>query len=162
MKKIAISLGDPNGIGIEIALKAHNEIKQFCKPLYFINKALLQRAAKLLGSRIPDDFISCECGKDFELKPGKLSKKAGKFSFISFANAFLNVKKHKADALVTLPINKRAWAKAGIKYHGHTEALSDFCKRDAIMMLGCEELFVGLFTDHQPLKSVPKSVKKRH
>ena len=46
MKKIAISLGDPNGIGIEIALKAHDEIKQFCKPLYFINKALLQRAAK--------------------------------------------------------------------------------------------------------------------
>ena len=67
MKKIAISLGDPNGIGIEIALKAHNEIKQFCKPLYFINKALQQRAAKLLGSRIPDDFISCQCGKDFEL-----------------------------------------------------------------------------------------------
>ena len=161
MKKIAISLGDPNGIGIEIALKAHDEIKQFCKPFYFINKALLQRAAKLLGCRIPDDFITCECGKDFELKPGKLSKKAGKFSFVSFANAFLNVKNHKADALVTLPINKQAWAKAGIKYHGHTEALSDFCKRDAIMMLGCEELFVGLFTDHQPLKSVPKSVKKK-
>lgn len=161
MQKLAISLGDPNGVGIEIALKAHEHIRAFCKPIYFINRALLNRAAKLLGLGIPNDFFCVECGKDFDIHPGKISKKAGKFSFISFANATLAVKNEKADALLTLPINKQAWAKANIKYHGHTDALSDIFKKNAIMMLGCEELFVALFTDHVALKSVPKSVKKK-
>lgn len=160
MKKLAISLGDPNGIGIEIALKAHNEIKSFCKPIYFINQALLLEAAKLLGIQIPDDFYIVSCGKDFKIKPAKISKKAGKFSFVSFANALMAVKNKKADALLTLPINKQAWAKANIKYHGHTDALSDIFGKKAIMMLGCRELFVALFTDHEPLKDVPKSIKK--
>lgn len=161
MKRLAISIGDINGVGLEIALKAHDEIKAFCKPLYFINKPLLDRGAKLLDFKIPDDFSICECGSDFEIKPGKIIKKAGKFSFISFLNALNFVKKGKADALVTLPINKLAWAKAGIKYHGHTDALSDIFSKNAIMMLGCEDLFVGLYSDHEPLKAVPKMIKKQ-
>jgi 4-hydroxy-L-threonine phosphate dehydrogenase PdxA len=50
--------------------------------------------------------------------------------------------------------------KAGIKYKGHTEVLRDIFKKEAIMMLGCEKLYVALFTEHIPLKEVPKKIKK--
>ena len=159
MKTIAISIGDINGIGLEIALKAHNKIKSFCNPLYFIN--LLSRGAKILNTTIPDDFKLYECGSELKIKPGKISKKSGKFSFLSFENALIATQKGRADALVTLPINKKAWSKAGIKYVGHTDALSDFFKKQAIMMLGCDELFCALFTDHIALKDVSKHIKSK-
>ena len=56
MKKVAISLGDLNGIGIEIALKAHDSIKELVEPIYCIDQAMLTQAANLLGLNIPDDF----------------------------------------------------------------------------------------------------------
>ena len=157
--KIAISVGDINGIGIEIALKAHKEINKICQPIYFINSKLLNQAAKILNINIPKNFEIYECGDDFEIKPGKVSKKSGKFSFISFENALNFTTKGKASALVTLPINKESWKKAKITYKGHTDALSDYFKTSAIMMLGCEELYVALFSDHTPLKDVSKKIK---
>ena len=55
MKKpnIAISIGDLNGVGIEIALKAHEEISKLCNPIYCINQKLLTQAAKLLNIKKP-------------------------------------------------------------------------------------------------------------
>ena len=44
----------------------------------------------------------------------------------------------------------------GIKYVGHTDMLRDYFKKDAIMMLGCEEMFVALYTEHIPLRDVGK------
>jgi 4-hydroxythreonine-4-phosphate dehydrogenase len=157
--KIAISVGDINGVGIEIALKAHKEISKICQPIYFINSKLLNQAAKILNINIPKNFDIYECDEDFEIKPGKVSKKSGKFSFISFENALHFTAKGKASALVTLPINKESWKKAKIPYKGHTDALSDYFKTSAIMMLGCEELYVALFSDHMPLRDVSKKIK---
>ncbi|WP_281950811.1 4-hydroxythreonine-4-phosphate dehydrogenase [Nitrosophilus kaiyonis] len=158
---IAISIGDINGIGIEIALKAHEKIKKFCKPLYFINDNMLKKASKLLNIEIPKDFETEYIPGDFEIKPGKVDKDSGKFSFESFKTATIMTKNGICEALVTLPIHKKAWEKAGIKYKGHTDFLRDFFKKDAIMMLGCEELFVALFTEHIPLKDVPKNIKTK-
>ena len=66
--------------------------------------------------------------------------------------------KKEVDAISTLPINKEAWNKAKISYKGHTEVLRDYFGKNAIMMLGCKKMFVGLFTEHIPLKKVPKKV----
>ncbi|WP_456450233.1 4-hydroxythreonine-4-phosphate dehydrogenase PdxA, partial [Hydrogenimonas sp.] len=66
----------------------------------------------------------------------------------------------RADALLTLPIHKEAWMRAGIPYKGNTDALRDFFKKEAIMMLGCEKLYVGLFTEHIPLKEVSSRIEK--
>ncbi|ANE32516.1 4-hydroxythreonine-4-phosphate dehydrogenase [Campylobacter hyointestinalis] len=158
LPKIAISVGDINGVGIEIALKSHEEISKICSPVYFINKYLLENAANLLKLKIPSDLKIVECGKSFKIKPGKVSKKSGKFSFISFENALLYVKNAHAKALVTLPINKESWKKASLPYVGHTDVLSKHFKKNAIMMLGCDELFVALFTDHIPLSDVSKKI----
>jgi 4-hydroxythreonine-4-phosphate dehydrogenase len=160
MQKVAISIGDLNGIGIEIALKSHDTIKQWITPVYCINKKMLEKAAKLLNYKIPDDFEIFEIDGEFEIKPGQIDKNAGKYSFESFMAAIELAKQNKADAICTLPINKESWNKAGIKYKGHTEVLRDIFKKEAIMMLGCEKLYVALFTEHIPLKEVPKKIKK--
>lgn len=47
-KKIAVSVGDLNGVGIEIALKAHNEISKLCEPIYCINEYMLNPASELI------------------------------------------------------------------------------------------------------------------
>ncbi len=162
MQKVAVSIGDLNGVGIEIALKAHNKIKQWIKPVYCINEKMLKKAAKLLNIKIPEDFEIYGVEGDFEIKPGVVDEKAGKYSFESFISAINLAKEKKVDAITTLPINKESWAKAGVKYKGHTEVLRDVFKKDAIMMLGCEKMYVALFTEHIPLKEVANKVKKEN
>jgi 4-hydroxythreonine-4-phosphate dehydrogenase len=162
MKKIAISIGDLNGVGLEIALRAHDEIKNLCKPMYCVNETMLQWGAALLGLSVPVDFKSVECmDEHFEIVAGTVSEKAGKASFDSFCAAVALVKSNNADALVTLPINKEAWNRAGVKYKGHTDALEDMTGEEAIMMLGCERLFVILYTHHIPLEEVSEHIKTK-
>lgn len=159
MKQIAISIGDLNGIGLEIALKAHDEVKTLCKPLYCIDQKPLFEGAKLLKVQVPSDFETQSVGGGCTIKPGKISEKSGKYSYKSFTKAIALAKEKKADAIVTLPIHKQAWAKAGIEHKGHTEVLRYFFSDRAIMMLGCEQMFVALYTEHIPLKSVAKHIK---
>ncbi|ABK83061.1 4-hydroxythreonine-4-phosphate dehydrogenase [Campylobacter fetus] len=162
LPKIAISVGDINGVGIEIALKSHDEIKNICSPIYFINNELLNSAANILKFTVPNDFEIFECGSSFNIKPGRVSKKSGKFSFVSFENAILYTQNKRAQALVTMPINKESWKKAGVPYVGHTDALGKYFGKNAIMMLGCEELFVALYTDHLALKDVSAKIKAKN
>ncbi len=161
MKKIAISIGDLNGIGLEIALRSHNDIKQHCHPIYCINENMLGWGAALLGLDIPDDFEIRECGKVFEIEAGVCSATSGESSYDSFITAIALAKSGEADAIVTLPINKEAWSLAGLSYKGHTDALCDLLGCEAIMMLGCEEMFTILYTQHIPLRDVPREIKAK-
>ncbi|MFV0480999.1 MAG: 4-hydroxythreonine-4-phosphate dehydrogenase [Campylobacteraceae bacterium] len=162
MKKIAISVGDLNGIGLEIALKSHEEVKKICEPIYCINETMLQWGAALLKVDVPLDFATKECGGNFEITPGIVSKSAGEASFDSFITAVALAKSKVVDAIVTLPINKEAWSDAGLAYKGHTDALGDLLDEDdGIMMLGCDKLFTILFTHHIPLCEVSLHIKKK-
>ena len=158
LPKIAISIGDLNGIGVEIALKCHDEISKICQPIYCINSKMLSQASKLLKLDIPEGFKLFETKGEFEIKPGSVSKKSGKYSYNSFLDAINLANKKKVDAICTLPINKEAWNKADIRYKGHTEVLRDYFGKHAIMMLGCEKMFVALFTEHIALKKVAKKI----
>jgi len=158
MQKIAVSIGDINGIGLEIALRSHEEVKKLCQPVYCINKTMLDLGASKLGLEIPKDFTCKECGESFELRQGEVSKDAGKLSYESFLQAIALTQEKKVDAIVTLPINKEAWNQAGVKYKGHTDALADLLECQTIMMLGCEEMFVVLYTHHIPIKEVSSTI----
>ncbi len=160
MKKIAISVGDLNGVGIEIALKSHSVISKLCDPIYCINKTMLFRAAKLLNIEVPKDFKTVDMDGDFEIKPSVVDAKSGKFSYDSFKKAIELCETKQADALTTMPIHKEAWLKSGVKYKGHTDMLRDHFEKDAIMMLGCEMMFVALYTEHIPLKEVASKIKQ--
>jgi len=157
-KIIAISIGDLNGVGIEIALKAHREISQLCQPIYCVNAYMLDSCAKLLHVKIPHDFTLHEVAGKFPINAGKVSAESGRYSYDSFMSAIALCETNKADALVTMPIHKEAWMLAGLEYKGHTDLLRKHFHKEAIMMLGCEKMFVALFTEHVPLKDVPSFV----
>lgn len=158
--KVAISIGDLNGIGLEIAIKSHEKISKYCEPIYCINKTMLKKGSKLLELDIPKDFKIKNIKGDFKIKPGQVSRKSGKYSYDSFTEAINLANNKKVSAIVTLPINKESWNKADIAYKGHTEVLRDFFGRNAIMMLGCKKMFVSLFTEHIALKKVAKKIKE--
>jgi 4-hydroxythreonine-4-phosphate dehydrogenase len=158
-KTLAISVGDLNGVGIEIALKSHEAVKKLCNPLYCINKKLLSDAAKLLNLTIADDFELFEVAGDFTINAGVVDAQSGRYSYDSFIAAISLCEEKKADGVVTMPIHKEAWMMAGLEYKGHTDLLRQHFNADAIMMLGCPEMFVALVTEHIPLRDVTKVVK---
>ena len=162
LPKIAISIGDINGIGIQLALENHKKISKICHPIYCISKNLLRKASKKLNIDIPSGFEISGSFKKIHINPGKVKKDSGKFSYDSFLHAINLAKKHKVNAICTLPINKEAWSKADIHYVGHTDMLRDIFKKNAIMMLGCEKMFVSLYTEHIPLKKVVSKIKTKH
>jgi len=161
LKKVAVSIGDINGVGIQLALENHSVVSKLCNPIYCIDKKLLKKAARTLSLTIPDDFKIYGKYKKTDINPGIVKKDSGLFSYHSFINCINLAKEHKVDAICTLPINKESWNKAGVNYVGHTDMLRDIFKKDVIMMLGCEKMYVALFTEHIPLKNVPKQIKTK-
>lgn len=190
MKKVAISIGDINGVGLEIVLSAHKAISKIIKPIYFVDFSVVECASKILKCEIPKDFeiyeIAPFCSAKLResianhtlIRPSRATKESGEYSFVSFKRAVECVEKGEMNALLTLPINKFAWKMAGIDYVGHTEFLRAYfagqsanlnanrsagkgadSSKNAIMMLGCAEMFVALFTDHIPLHAVPTRIE---
>jgi len=156
---IAISIGDLSGVGIELALRSHKEVAQLCKPIYCINETMLKQATTLLNADIPNDFTIAHVTGDFAIKVGEVDAQSGKYAYDSFMKALELCQKEEAQAVVTLPIHKEAWMRAGIKYKGHTDLMRKHFKKDAIMMLGTPEMFVALFTEHVPLKEVASAIE---
>ena len=162
MKKVAISIGDLNGIGIQLAIENHHIISQLVDPIYCIDTEMLQQASKKLNLPIPENFQTIEkVAPAFDIQPGIVSKESGKYAYESFNKAVIMADLKKVDAICTLPIHKKAWELARVHYKGHTDALRDFFDADAIMMLGCDEMYVALFTEHIPLKEVAGSVNEK-
>jgi len=154
-KSVAISIGDLDGIGVEIALQSHETIKQMVDPIYCVDDAMVAQAAGLLGLEVPSDFHTVKvCNNVFEITPSQVTKEGGGYSHRSFFKAIELCVNGFADAMLTLPIHKKAWELADISYKGHTDALRDRFKMDAIMMLGCEEMYVALYSEHIPLREV--------
>jgi 4-hydroxythreonine-4-phosphate dehydrogenase len=159
MKKVAISIGDLNGIGIQLALEHHDTIKTMVEPIYCIDPAMLKQATELLGSVIPEDFVTVESfAKSFTIRPGTVDAASGAYGYASFVHAVALARAGQVEAVVTLPIHKKGWEKAGIEYKGHTDALRDWFNAEAIMMLGCPEMYVALYTEHIPLRQVADAI----
>ena len=162
MKKVAISIGDLNGIGIQLALENHHEVSKIVDPIYCIDTEMLQQASEKLKLPIPENFQTIEkVAPTFDIQPGIVSKESGKYAYESFNKAVIMADLKKVDAICTLPIHKKAWELADVHYKGHTDALRDFFDADAIMMLGCDEMYVALFTEHIPLKEVAGSINEK-
>jgi 4-hydroxythreonine-4-phosphate dehydrogenase len=160
LPRLAISIGDPNGVGPEIALRAHTEITKRCRPVYCADPALMTQAAALLGSALPEDLEMMPPELPVTIIAGTVSADAGRYSHASFLKAVEMTVSGAAEAVVTLPIHKEAWMRAGITFKGHTDLLRDYFQKEAIMMLGCPELYVALFTEHIPLRSVAAKIEK--
>ncbi len=149
MGKIAITTGDPNGIGAEVTIKALNKLKlKKDKIILISNKKILDFYGKL-----DIDYDIEEIPFDADITPGKVTPEGGEFSFQSILKSIeLN-----PDAIVTSPIAKNALYMAGHEFNGHTEIFQKYLAHDgqkAEMLFVAKDFHVLLLTRHCALKEV--------
>ena len=133
--RIGITAGDPAGIGPEIASKAiaDSRVRAVCEPV-------------LYGPR-----------QSFE--PGVLSADAGRAAYDTIVRAVDAAKRGEVDGIATAPVNKLAFAQAGLPWKGHTDLLAHLCGTSEVaMMFHAPELKVVLITVHVPLADVPSLI----
>jgi 4-hydroxythreonine-4-phosphate dehydrogenase len=137
--RIAITIGDPAGIGPEIAERAAADprVIAVCEPLLY---------GPLPGASFP---------------PGVLSAEAGRSAYESILRALADVQSGAADGMATAPINKEAWRLAGLPWSGHTDLLAHLTGTPNVaMMFYADALRVVLATIHIPLAAVPLALTR--
>lgn len=166
LKKIAITLGDPAGIGPEIALKSllSKEVREICKPIVVGDRIVIEEAiAKLnMPLKLKDiDFVDTPGTKDEVFKKCRPSAAGGSASVAYIKKAVELALNNNVDAVVTAPISKEALKMAGFSWPGHTEMLAELTNtRDYAMLLCGGPLRVVLVTIHTALKNVPAMITK--
>jgi 4-hydroxythreonine-4-phosphate dehydrogenase len=118
LKPLAITLGDPAGIGAEIVFKALSELQVPVR--LFGNRKLASRAGRIPHLERFDDVG----GSDGEVRFGEISAAAGDIALRSIEQAVEAIERGHCGALVTAPIHKQAIALAGATFPGHTELLA--------------------------------------
>ncbi|MGH6680801.1 MAG: 4-hydroxythreonine-4-phosphate dehydrogenase PdxA [Bradyrhizobium sp.] len=163
---IAITMGDPAGIGPEIIMKAltHRDVHAICQPLVIRDAERLRQAGRIVGAdlsvealsaatdaRFSGDTVQCV---DLKLVPsdlpfGRVSRTAGEAAYRFIAKAVDVVKLGHALAICTAPLSKEALHAAGHKYPGHTELLAHLTGTSEVsMMLLSPKLRVIHVTTH--------------
>ena len=135
MPRIAISLGDFNGIGTEVVLKALAETSEDFVPVLIGSPAAVDFYSTTLRIDLGRDFEMEEIGSDIEISPGELSKEAGKVAMLSVEKGIDLCIGGEADALVTAPISKEAIHLAGYDFPGHTEFLAHKTETSRVLMI---------------------------
>ncbi len=157
---IAITMGDPAGIGPEVALAACADpaVLAICQPILIAHRGLLDRVADKLGRRLPREVVEPAMpGFSAEgVVPGRIDARCGAAAGACIESAIAGCLDGRFAAMVTCPINKAAIAAAGIPFPGHTEWLAARCGvRGETMMMYHPSIAVALVTCHQSLASVP-------
>lgn len=172
--RIAISIGDINGIGPEVVLKTLQDISLSDIAVVILSTPkVVDFYCDLLS--VPLDYTKIEKTEDIgesgifllesyhneevSLHPGEISKQSGRYSMLAVDKGITLCKKNLADALVTAPISKEAINRAGYGYPGHTEFLAEKTgTTDYMMMMVNENLRIGLTTVHIPVADITKNM----
>jgi 4-hydroxythreonine-4-phosphate dehydrogenase len=175
---IGISIGDFNGIGPEVILKAvgGNRLNKICTPVIYGSGKVINRYRQLLEIKDWQFFtiqkidqinhkqvnvINCMNDQNLEVQTGAITPEAGKLALESLKRAVEDLKAGKIDALVTAPINKHNIQSDEFKFPGHTEYLAEaFGTKDVLMFMVSDELKIGVVTGHLPLEQVKKNINK--
>ena len=158
MKTIAISLGDPAGIGPEIVVRALAE-RPDADVTVFGDVGVLARAAKVAGVVVPDSarVRAVTLLRPDEVTSGKPNDVSGRAQLAYLTAAVDAALAGEVAALVTAPISKEWIARAGFTFPGHTEYLAARAGvSEFAMMLAGPQLRVTVATTHVPLKDVPR------
>jgi len=170
---VGISIGDPNGIGGEIILKAFEDplMLEMYTPVIFASTRLFSYyikefdlSNKIHGIKSLNDIVSGKINvvrllkDDYQVEWGKVSKESGKIAIHSLRSAVDALKNGKVDVLVTAPINKEAIQSEDFKFPGHTDYLNQELEGESLMFMISDTLRVGLITDHVPLSEVSNHI----
>jgi 4-hydroxythreonine-4-phosphate dehydrogenase len=177
-KKIAITMGEPGGVGPEVIVKAMYcaEIRDYCDPVIVGDAGIMREAAELTGLPLKVRVISNmsdsspEAGvievlavkSDANVRRGAPSRGAGRAVVKYIKKAVTLALKNEVKAVVTAPISKESLKMAGYEWPGHTELFAGLTNtKDFAMMFVSDELKIILSTIHIPLKDVPKKINER-
>jgi len=175
--RIGITIGDLNGIGAEVIIKALSDARllNLFTPVVYGSAKVLSFYRKQMGL---EDFNYSQvkskgqyfhksvnvvnCWEDvIEINPGQPSKQTAKAALLSLKRAVEDLKEGHLDGLVTGPIDKNTIHGEAFPFQGHTEYLTqEFGAGQSLMLMVGEGLRVGLVTEHIPVKDIPSFITK--
>jgi len=175
--KIGISIGDVNGIGLEVILKtlADERITSLCTPVIYGSSKVMAYHRNIVESeafqykninsaeRVFHGTVNVvNCWQDsVNIQLGRINEDGGSYAMKSLHAAVYELESRYIDALVTAPINKQAMQMAGFKYPGHTEFLtSKFKAEESLMFMVNDDLRIGLATNHIPVSKVATTISE--
>jgi len=186
MKKLAITMGDPGGVGPEIIVKAVSspEVRKCCAPIVIGDPSVMEQAVALL--KLPVKLRIIDSPKDSKpakgimeviinpllppfrkggmggFKRNRPTQEGGRAAAGCIQKAVQLALSKQVDGIVTAPISKEALKMAGMKWPGHTEMLADLtATRDCAMMIIGGPLRVILVTIHTALRNVADLITRR-
>ena len=178
MTKIAVSSGDPAGIGPDICIKAFGNKKDLIyKPIVFGNLDLFEERAAQINQEIAikeyrgedEDSLSSDflwiVNKPIgtEISAGKPDPKSAEYIINIFEESVKKTISNEFNAIVTCPINKEVINEGGIPFTGHTEELARLSKsKKVVMMLANQKIKIALASTHIPLSAVSDFINKSH
>ena len=175
--KVGITIGDLNGIGPEIIVKAlhDNRILTDIVPVVYGSNKVISHYKKQLNLQ-EFNYLSCKSAADInpkkvniinvwqeevQVEPGVSNADGGKYALLSLEAATRDLAEGKIDVLVTAPFSKENVAKAGFNFPGHTEYLAEMSgAKEALMVLVSGNLRVALVTTHIPIKEISSKLQK--
>ena len=170
---VGISIGDPNGIGIEVMLKALSErpSNDNCNYIIYSSHGLIVNQKKDLNIKslplkkiesfdeISNNSLNIkEVFTESKYEFGMFDKHVSQNAIISFKEAVKDASYRNIDVLITSPIDKNLSFSKTFKYSGHTDYLRNYFNEDPIMLMVSKKLKVGLLTEHIALKDVVHNI----
>ncbi len=177
--KIGITIGDLNGIGIEVIIKTFSDERMYdhCTPILYgsskaisyhrnvykqhdFNYNIISGPEKAKANAF--NIINCwEEQVNFNL--GVPDKTHGVYSLKSLVSAAYDIEQGKIDAIVTAPVNKKNISLAQEGFTGQTEFFADkFKAKDNLMMMVSDNMKVALVTNHVPVKDICSYITGEH
>ena len=175
--KIGITIGDINGIGPEVIIKAMSDpriLSTFTPVIYGSYKVMsyhknivkesnlgfhsVTSAAQAVSNKV--NLVNC-WDENINISLGNPTVESGKYADIALDKAVIDVKEGHIDAIVTAPINKQAMQLAQFPYPGHTEYFTNIDnKTQSLMLLVSDALKVALVTNHVAISQVSSLITK--
>ena len=175
--KVGISIGDPNGIGIEVILKSfeNSDMLKLFSPVIFAPYEIVEYQRTHFS--IDVELKSIDKFKDickerinvfnhsleqFKHTFGKATRQGGEVALNSLLASAKALEYREIQALVTAPINKKNVLSETFNFVGHTEFLANFFSSESLMFMVGGNLKIGLLTDHIPINKVSNSLTKKN
>jgi 4-hydroxythreonine-4-phosphate dehydrogenase len=172
-------MGDPSGIGPELIVKvlSEKELYDDCRPFVVADPRVISSAAEITRVRVRVRSIEAICEAEFSynqldvLKPegvdvpkvewGKLSPAMGQVSALCLKEAFTLAQQGEVDGVVSAPLNKEAFHRAGYDYRDELDYLRDITNTsDAFIMGSAGQFWTVAVAEHVPFRSIPDLIKR--
>jgi 4-phospho-D-threonate 3-dehydrogenase / 4-phospho-D-erythronate 3-dehydrogenase len=177
--RAGITVGDINGIGLEVIIKtlAHPSITQLCTPVIYGSSKVVSYHKNIVNPAEFSFHTTATADKIYHQKInvvnvwqdninislGKETEEGGRIAHIALDRAVRDLKESHIDLLITAPISKNAMQMAGFQYPGHTEYLAhEFGVKEGLMMMVADGMRVAMVTGHMPLSQVPAAITREN